>query len=208
MYSKHTHINMQTYKCSTHQSYPYSAFLASERRRERDRALSLCLQIPLPNSPLKGARCPTKKKKSGGNTTSTTRDPSPRLLIQTRSITCTRSTTETKATPTSCKRDARRTFAARRISVRICVAEICLPKCTHVLTVFLSTFALTRTLSLSLSLSLSLKSAAHPTTGTVHGGELLARNQREVLRARGRTLREDEDEVEEKKEGGEGGGFG
>ena len=58
------------------------------------------------------------------------------------------------------------------------------------------------TYSLSLSLSLSLKSAAHPTTGTVHGGELLARNQREVLRARGRTLREDEDEVEEKKEGG------
>ena len=155
VYSKHAHINMQTYKCSTHQSYPYSAFLASERRRERDRALSLCLQIPLPNSPLKGARCPTKKKKSGGNTTSTTRDPSPRLLIQTRSITCTRSTTETKATPTSCKRDARRTFAARRISVRICVAEICLPKCTHVLTVFLSTFALSRTLSLSLSLSLS-----------------------------------------------------
>ena len=199
---------MQTYKCSTHQSYPCSAFLASERRRERDLALSLCLQIPLPNSPLKGARCPTKKKKkSGGNTTSTTRDPSPRLLIQTRSITCTRSTTETKATPTSCpKRDARRTFAARRISVRICVAEICLPKCTHVLTVFLSTFALTRTLSLSLSLS--LKSAAHPTTGTVHGGELLARNQREVLRARGRTLREDEDEVEEKKEGGGEGGFG
>ena len=204
MYSKHAHINMQTYKCSTHQSYPYSAFLASERRRERDRALSLCLQIPLPNSPLKGARCPTKKKKSGGNTTSTTRDPSPRLLIQTRSITCTRSTTETKATPTSCKRDARRTFAARRISVRICVAEICLPKCTYVLTVFLFTFALT----LTLSLSLSLKSAAHPTTGTVHGGELLARNQREVLRARGRTLREDEDEVEEKKEGGEGGGEG
>ena len=130
VYSKHAHINMQTYKCSTHQSYPYSAFLASERRRERDRALSLCLQIPLPNSPLKGARCPTKKKKSGGNTTSTTRDPSPRLLIQTRSITCTRSTTETKAT-TSCKRDARRTFAARRISVRICVAEICLPKFTR-----------------------------------------------------------------------------
>ena len=58
------------------------------------------------------------------------------------------------------------------------------------------------------SLSLSLESAAHPTTGTVHGGELLARNQREVLRARGRTLREDEDEVEEKKEGGEGGGEG
>ena len=195
MYSKHAHINMQTYKCSTHQSCPYSAFLASERRRERDRALSLCLQIPLPNSPLKGARCPTKKKKSGGNTTSTTRDPSPRLLIQTRSITCTRSTTETKAT-TSCKRDARRTFAARRISVRICVAEICLPKCTYVLTVFLFTFALT------LTLSLSLESAAHPTTRTVHGGELLARNQREVLRARGRTLREDEDEVEEKKEGG------
>ena len=145
---------MQTYKCSTHQSYPCSAFLASERRRERDRALSLSVyKFPYQNSPLKGARCPTKKKKSGGNTTSTTRDPSPRLLIQTRSITCTRSTTETKATPTSCKRDARRTFAARRISVRICVAEICLPKCTHVLTVFLFTFALTRTLSLSLSLS-------------------------------------------------------
>ena len=123
VYSKHTCINIQTHKCSVHQSYPLLCIPSeNERHAERDRALSLYIYT-LPKTPLKGARCPTKKK-SGGNTTSTTRDPSPRLLIQTRSITCTRSTTETKATPTSCKRDARRTFAARRISVRICSGDM------------------------------------------------------------------------------------
>ena len=45
VYSKHTHINIQTYKCSTHQSYPYSAFLASERRRETELSLYIYLQI-------------------------------------------------------------------------------------------------------------------------------------------------------------------
>ena len=121
VYSKHTCINIQTHKCSVHQSYPLLCIPSeNERHAERDRALSLYIYT-LPKTPLKGARCPTKKK-SGGNTTSTTRDPSPRLSTPTRSITCTRSTTETKAT--SCKRDARRTFAARRISVRICSGDM------------------------------------------------------------------------------------
>ncbi len=75
---------------------------------------------------------------------------------------------------------------------------------SRVLTVFVFLYFCADTFSLSLS----LKSAAHPATGTVHGWELLPRNQREVLHARGRTLREDEVEEGEKKEGGRGGGFG
>ena len=57
VYSKHTYINIQTYKCSTHQSYPYSAFLASERRRERETEHSLSL---FTNSPTK---FPIKRRK-------------------------------------------------------------------------------------------------------------------------------------------------
>ena len=147
---------MQTYKCSTHQSYPYSAFLASERRRERPSSLSLYLHVPPTKNSIKRRKMSNERRRRVAEIQHPRRAIPPHAFSFKRGVLRVPVRRPKQKRPRRVAPNAMRGELLQRGGYRYAfVAEICLPKCTHVLTVFLSTFALTRTLSLSLSLSLS-----------------------------------------------------